>query len=137
MRALRSRPTSALLSDHLATEFCRSLCRTSSDSVIGENRYRSELKYCYGGEPQPSGLSMLIAETEKAAPATSDAAEVRRSAVPTISVDPPAPMMRKPNLQPQHVVSAEGVAQVSGASVLSFSAFWLLAVTLIVLILLR
>ena len=80
---------------------------------------------------------MLIAETEKAPTPNAALPEVRRTAVPTISVDPPAPMMRKPNLQPQHVVSAEGVAQVSGASVLNFSAFWLLAITLILLILLR
>jgi len=34
-------------------DFCQSLCRTSSKSVVHENSYRSSLKYCFGSEPPP------------------------------------------------------------------------------------
>jgi len=29
-------------------EFCRAICRTSSKSLVGVNRYRSDEKYCFG-----------------------------------------------------------------------------------------
>ena len=115
-----------------STEFCRSLCRTSSDSVVGENRYRSELKYCYGGDPQPSGLSMLIAETERGASNAPSAPNSKRTTTPTISVDPPAP---RGKTQPQQFfVSAEGVAQASSAAVLGFNLLWLLTISSLLLV---
>jgi SREBP regulating gene protein len=39
-------------------DFCRARCRTSSSSIIGENTYRSALKYCYGREGAPLNVSL-------------------------------------------------------------------------------
>jgi len=53
----------SLLSDTDSFEFCKAKCRTSSHSVIGENKYRSIWKHCYGGTPPPLQIETTVVDT--------------------------------------------------------------------------
>jgi len=53
----------SLLSDTDSFEFCKAKCRTSSHSVIGENKYRSNWKHCYGGTPPPLQIETTVVDT--------------------------------------------------------------------------
>ncbi len=76
---------------------------------MGENSYRSELRYCYGNEAPPSSLSLIIQEKERVALIESQGAQqvhaTRR----------PAPLPQQPAEQSQesarkHVLSAQAEA---------------------------
>jgi len=53
---------SRLLGEKDAFEFCKAKCRTSSNSVIGENKYRSVWKHCYGGAPPPLQIESRVVD---------------------------------------------------------------------------
>jgi len=53
---------SSLLDEKDSFEFCKAKCRTSSNSVIGENKYRSVWKHCYGGSPPPLQVESRVVD---------------------------------------------------------------------------